>query len=91
MSRTAKTVEALWREWTIGLQGSPSIEVLDRKWGSQWRAGRQNELQWYSLRLEIIREIRHITQAQRISEEATIWQVNLQQQQIKCSLDQLYK
>ena len=63
MCRAVKTVKALWREWTIGLGGSPSIDALNFKWGSRWRAGRQNELQWYSLRLEVIKEIRHIARA----------------------------
>ena len=91
MCRAVRTVEALWREWTVGLQGNPSIEVLDRQWGNRWRAGRQSELQWYSLRLEVIREIRRAAQAQRTSEEAAMWQVSLQQQQTRCSLDQLCK
>jgi hypothetical protein len=63
MCRAVRTVEALWREWTVGLQGNPSIEVLDRKWGNCWRAGRQSKLQWYSLQLEVIREIRWVAQA----------------------------
>jgi hypothetical protein len=91
MCRAVRTVEALWREWTVGLQGNPSIDVLDRKWGSRWRAGRQSELQWYSLRLEVIKEIRRLAQTKRISEEAAMWQVSLQQQQMRCSLDQLCK
>ena len=91
MCRAVRTVEALWREWTVGLQGNPSIEVLDRKWGNHWRAGRQSELQWYSLRLEVIREIRRVAQAQRTGEEAAMWQVSLQQQQTRCSLDQFCK
>ena len=91
MCRAVRSVEALWREWTVGLQGKPSIETLDRKWGNRWRAGRQSELQWYSLRLEAIREIRRIAQAQRTSKEAAMWQVSLQQQRTRCSLDQLYK
>lgn len=91
MCRTVKTVEALWQEWTVGLQGNASIEALDRKWGNQWRAGRQSELQWYSLRLEIMKEIHRIAQAQRTSEEAAMYQVNLQQQHMRCSLDQLCK
>jgi hypothetical protein len=91
MCRAVRSVEALWREWTMGLQGNPSIEVLDRKWGNRWRAGRQTELQWYSLRLEVIREIRRVAQAQRTSEEAAMWQVSLQQQQTRCSLDQFCK
>ena len=91
MCRALRTVEALWREWIVGLQGSPSIETLDRKWGNQWRAGRQSELQWYSLRREAISEIRRIAHAHRISEEAAMWQVNLLLQQMRCSLDQLCK
>jgi len=35
MCRAVRTVEALWREWTVGLQGKPSTEVLDRKWGNR--------------------------------------------------------
>ena len=91
MCRGVKTVEALWREWTVGIQGGPSIDALDRQWGHRWRAGRQSELQWYSLRLEVIKEIRRTAQAQRTSEEAAMWQLNLQQQRMQCSLDQLCK
>jgi len=72
MSRTAKTVEALWREWTVGLRGAPSIDMLDRQWSSQWRSGCRSKLQFYSLRLEVIKEIRCIAQAQRISEETAM-------------------
>jgi hypothetical protein len=91
MSRTVKTVDRLWHEWTIGFTGSPSIQALDRQWGCRWRAGRRSELQWYSLRQEIIRQIQRIAQAQRIGDEAAMWQVNLQQQRMGCSLDQLCK
>ena len=76
----------------MGIQGNPSIEALDRKWGNHWRAGCQSELQWYSLRLEVIREIRRVAQAQGTGEDAAMWQVSLQQQQqTRCSLDQFCK
>jgi hypothetical protein len=91
MCRSVKTVSSLWREWTEGVAGSPSIDALDRRWGSKWRAGRQSELQWYSLRLEVIKEIRRIARSQRTSEEAAMWQVGQQQQRMRCSLDQLCK
>jgi hypothetical protein len=91
MCRAVKTVEDLWREWTVGLQGQPSITELDRRWGSQWRANRHSEQQWYSLRLEVIKEIRRVAQARRASEEAAMWQVSQQQKQQRCSLDQLCK
>ena len=67
----------LWREWTEGLGGNPSVAAPDSKWGSRWRAGRQKEVQWYSLRLEVIKEIKRVAQVQKVSEEAAMWQVSL--------------
>ena len=86
-----RTVKTLWREWTIGLAGNSSIDMLDSKWSSWWQAGHQSEIQWYSLRLEIIKKIRHIAQTQRTSEKAAMWQINQLQEKINCSLDQLCK
>jgi uncharacterized protein YciI len=92
MSRAVKTVDQLWREWTVGLGGgSPAVAALDSAWGSRWRAGRRSELQWYSLRLEVIKEIERIAQAQRCSAMEAMWQLNLQQQRTGASLDQLCK
>ena len=91
MCRAVRTVEGLWCEWTVGLRGQPAIAALDSRWGNRWRAGRQNELQWYSLRLEIIKEIRRIAQARRISEEAAMYVVHMQQQQTGSSMDQFCK
>jgi hypothetical protein len=91
MSRAVRTVEDLWREWTVGLQGQPSVSELDRRWGSTWRAGRRSELQWYSLRLEVIKEIARIARSRRLSQEVAMHQLSQQQQQQRCSLDLLCK
>jgi Centromere DNA-binding protein complex CBF3 subunit, domain 2/Transcriptional activator of glycolytic enzymes len=91
MCRSVKSVERLWQEWTVGLNGQPSVSALDSRWGSRWRSGRQRELQWYSLRLEVIREIRRRAKAQRSSEEQAMWSLHVQQQQMGCSLDRLCK
>jgi hypothetical protein len=87
MCRQVKSVERLWQEWTVGLNGQASVSALDSRWASRWRAGRQRELQWYSLRLEVIREIRRRAKAQQSSEEQAMWSLHLQQQQMGCSLD----
>ena len=87
MSRAVKTVKDLWREWTVGFRGGPSVTALDNRWGSRWRAGRQAEVQWYSLRLEVIREIRRVARARRISEDAAMHFVGAEQRQSNCSLD----
>jgi hypothetical protein len=91
MSRAVKTIDQLWREWTQGLAGGPAISTLDSTWGSRWRSGRRSELQWYSLRLEAIKEIRRISQAQRCSEQEAMWQLHHHQQRVGQSLDQLCK
>ena len=91
MCRQVKSVERLWQEWTVGLSGQPSVGALDSRWGSRWRSGRRSELQFYSLRLEVVREIKRRAKAQRSSEEQAMWSLHLQQQQMGCSLDRLCK
>jgi hypothetical protein len=91
MCRSVKTVERLWREWTAGLRGQPSIRQLDSRWGSRWRAGCQPELQWYSLRREVITEVVRMAQAGRYSEEQAMWALHAEQQRTGCSLDQFCK
>jgi hypothetical protein len=62
MSRTIQTIPDLWREWTVGLQGQPSIEKHDELYGSDWRAGPDAtaERQFYSRRKTLISEIRRL-------------------------------
>jgi hypothetical protein len=91
MCRSIKTVEALWRKWTVGLRGQPSIGELDNRWGPRWRSGRQSELQWYSLRLEIINEIERTARSRRISEENAIWAFDYEQRRTGGSIDQVCK
>jgi hypothetical protein len=87
MNRKINTVKGLWNEWMTGLPGQPSITILDRRWGSRWRAGRRSEIQWYSLRREVIQEVRRVMQSRRLSEEAAISAVGLEQRQANYSLD----
>ena len=62
MSRTIQTIPELWREWTVGLQGQPSIEQLDALYGSSWRSGpaAASERQFYSRRKTLITEIQRL-------------------------------
>jgi hypothetical protein len=65
MSRTVQSIPELWREWTVGLQGQPSIERLDKLHGSGWRSGptAASERQFYSRRKTLITEIRRLAVA----------------------------
>jgi hypothetical protein len=52
------TATDLWTEWSIGLGSGPSIQQLDSTWGAKWKD--QNERQFYSRRLPIIKAIREL-------------------------------
>jgi hypothetical protein len=91
MRRDIRTVEQLHREWTQGLQGGPSILELDRRYGARWRSDRRSEIQFYSLRLEIIREISRISSHNSVSEIAAVQRVQGRQDREKWSMDKLCK
>jgi Transcriptional activator of glycolytic enzymes len=56
LSRQVRTVTNLWKEWTVGLAGQPSVTRLDNDYGSAWRTGA--ERQYYSSRKVIVDEVR---------------------------------
>lgn len=55
LSRQVTSVPDLWREWTEGLGGLPSVMALNASYGSRWRP--TSERQYYSMRKVIIDEI----------------------------------
>jgi hypothetical protein len=69
MSRAVHTIPELWQEWTIGLQGQPSIERLDELYGSRWRTGlgKASERQFYSRRKTLITEIKRLAAIQAVA------------------------
>ncbi|KAH8892965.1 hypothetical protein GQ53DRAFT_805827 [Thozetella sp. PMI_491] len=91
MSRTVSTVEGLWNEWMVGLPGQPSISSLDQQWGNRWRAKNQAEIQWYSLRKEVILEIQRTAQTRRIGMEAAVHTVAMDQAKTASSMDRFCK
>ncbi|KAK9471565.1 transcriptional activator of glycolytic enzymes-domain-containing protein [Dipodascopsis tothii] len=57
--RTHTTVRELWAEWHTGINGSPSIQSLDERYGSKWRRT-ASDRQFYSRRNAIIKEVRRL-------------------------------
>jgi hypothetical protein len=57
LSRTITTVPELWREWTAGLGGYPSVQSLEDRYGAAWRPS-QKERVFFCRRKVIIDEIR---------------------------------
>ena len=57
LNREIHTIPQLWKMWTVGIGGAPSVEELDRKYGSSWR-NTASERQYYSMRKTLIDEIK---------------------------------
>jgi hypothetical protein len=92
LSRQVVTVPDLWREWTIGLGGLPSVAALDAAYGSRWRS--PSERQYYSMRKVIIDEILAMAGNSLDNQEAIEAAIEaLEQQRVKAraSLDKLIK
>ena len=45
------------REWTVGSMSCPSVEELDKQYGTRWRP-EHKERQFYSVRKVIVEELR---------------------------------
>jgi hypothetical protein len=89
LSRTISTVPQLWREWTIGIGGGPSVQSLEDKYGCRWRK-KHSETVMFSRRKVIIDEICS-RQAQGINTLTAVEEVELVRQRAKLSLYQLYQ
>ena len=94
LSRDVYTVPELWREWTVGLQGLPSVDELNRLFEARWRPA--SERQYYSSRKVIVDEIRRrATGAIGATMEArlvtVVEEMEEQRKATGASLDKVYK
>jgi hypothetical protein len=64
---------------------------LEGRYGNRWRRGRRDELQFYSLRREIVKQIERVAYSDGISEAVAIQHVQGLQDREKWSLDKLCK
>jgi hypothetical protein len=89
LSRMIFTVSQLWREWTVGVGGGPSVQGLEELYGTFWRQ-KHSETVMYGRRKIIIDEIRR-RQAEGINVGAAVKEVELMRQRGQLSLYQLYQ
>jgi hypothetical protein len=88
LSRTISTVPQLWREWTVGLKGGPSVQGLEDLYGPRWRSMHKESV-LYGRRKVIIDEIRQ-QHTKGMSIGAAVENVELMRQRAGMSLHQLY-
>jgi hypothetical protein len=88
--RTLRTVWDLYHLWRRGFAMMPSIDELERQWGSQWRL--RNERQLFSMRKVVVDEVVRLAGARGCPEEDAVRE--LEKQRVEggnLSLDALAK
>ena len=63
MSRSVLTVFDMWREWTTGIGGAPSVKCLEDAWGAKWRIS-PTESRFFNRRKIIIDHVYHLTKSE---------------------------
>ena len=89
MDRTIQAVPSVWREWTEGLGGRPSVEAMDQQYGARWRV-LQRDRTFYCRRKPIVDEIRaRVVQGVARSEAEAVAQLEVWRQERGWSLNKL--
>lgn len=91
ISRKLKTIPEMWREWTVGSMGCPSIEELDQKYEACWHP-EHKERQFYGARKLLIDVLRRRAEAKggykaHITE--VIEEMEMERQRSGASLDKI--
>ncbi len=74
--RTLRTVGDLYQLWRHGFAMMPSIDELEKRWGSRWRL--RNERQLFSMRKVVIDEVVRLAGARGWPEEDAVREVEKQ-------------
>ncbi|KAH7175404.1 hypothetical protein EDB81DRAFT_750949 [Dactylonectria macrodidyma] len=72
-----KSVAIIWKEWTEGLGGDPSLESLEQEYGPSWRKGKDlKELKYgcnyVGKRLKVVNKVREIAKERKITPEEAV-------------------
>lgn len=65
----ARTVDEIWREYKLGINGGPSVEQLERDYQARWRPTGQQRTAWCRRKV-IVDEIIRLIDSGKTAEEA---------------------
>ena len=71
MSRGISRVSELWVEWYKGIGSSPSVEYMERTFGTKWRLSCK-ESKFFSRRKVIIEYVRYIENSRNFDTQASL-------------------
>ncbi|KAK9239785.1 transcriptional activator of glycolytic enzymes-domain-containing protein [Lipomyces kononenkoae] len=66
MDRATQSVDRFWEEWTVGINGCPSIQALNATFRASWRS-EVAERKFYSQRLVLVRTIEWMARTRHMS------------------------
>lgn len=88
LNRTIVSVVDVWREYSSGLGGHPSVEFLETTYGTAWRKERK-ESRFFSRRNELYKAIKEKALLERTSCEEAARRIEERRVQLGVSLDKL--
>ena len=88
LNRKIVTVTDVWREYGSGLGGNPSVDYLEKEFGTAWRKDR-TESRFFSKRNELYKAIKDKADKERISCEEAARRIEERRKQLGISLDKL--
>lgn len=88
LNRTIMTVTDVWREYKDGLGGNPSVEFMEKEYGTAWRKDRK-ESRFFSRRKELYGAIKNKAVAERTSCEEAARRIEERRVCLGISLDKL--
>ncbi|KAK9350857.1 transcriptional activator of glycolytic enzymes-domain-containing protein [Lipomyces doorenjongii] len=88
MDRATQSVDRFWEEWTVGINGSPSIQALNATFRASWRS-EVAERKFYSQRLVLVRSIEWMARTRHISLNEAVDELEKRRRNENISLSRL--
>ncbi|KAI7887854.1 transcriptional activator of glycolytic enzymes-domain-containing protein [Mucor mucedo] len=89
MNRNLITVPEIWLEYSVGINGGPSLQLLEAKHGTAWRKDDLKEERYFTRRMTLIREIKRLASQHEFSCEEAAVELEERRMQLHFSLDKL--
>lgn len=92
MSRSLISVTDVWREYSVGLAGKPSIKSMEEQYGADWRkVDNRTESRFFTRRLPLYKKIESLSNERGISCEEAAQFLEFRRISDKLSINQMCK
>ncbi|EIE80627.1 hypothetical protein RO3G_05332 [Rhizopus delemar RA 99-880] len=92
MSRSLISVTDVWREYSVGLAGKPSIKSMEEQYGADWgKVDNRTESRFFTRRLPLYKKIESLSNERGISCEEAAQFLEFRRVSDKLSINQMCK